>query len=177
MITTKAVRIVCAGVFSLAVASVTVSCGTSQRKANGQSDGRENRKVELTGELTRGLSQFRDALAFRDAEGDRGLSSLLRVAMEPDVNLIRSALVNRPKNDSLQVLAYYSLLAELVFETPKELQRPNNGGFSALDCVNGRLSIRYGWGTMGLINDPVEKFDHARKTQKRRNLDRFKGQL
>jgi hypothetical protein len=116
----KVVLLLSIGMFGFGTVAESHAFGPPQTKSRAeakcQNKERQERKANLVAELKRGLSQFQDALAFKDAVGDRGLSSLLRVAMEPNVSLSRSALVNRPKGDSLQVLAYYSLLAELVFE-------------------------------------------------------------
>jgi len=153
---------------------------TSRVEAKRQNKERQKRKANLVTELKRGLSKFMDELAIKDSAGDRGLGSLLRVAMEPDLKLIRAALEECAKPDLTEHRAYLGLLSEILFEAPKgELARlrHGNGGFSALDFVNGQLSIRYGWGWTGIYTHPVQKLDIMLKSRKRRNLDRFKGQI
>jgi hypothetical protein len=180
----KVVLLLSMGMLGFGTVTESHAFGPQQAKsrveAKRENKQRQERKANLVAELKRGLSRFDVPLGDRDAGGDRGLSSLLRVAMEPDLKLIRAALEECAKPDLTEHRAYLGLLSEILFVAPKgELARlrPGNGGFSALDFVNGQLSIRYGWGWTGIYTHPVQKFDIMPKSRKRRNLDRFKGQM
>ena len=180
----KVVLLLSIGLFGFGTIAESQAFGpqqaTSRAEAKRQNKERQERKANLVGELKRGKSKFVAGLEYPGSGGDRGLGSLLRVAMEPDLSLIRAAFVEFAKADLHGDSAYLGLLIEILFEYRKEeLRRTRSGGegFSALDCINGRLSIRDGWGNSGVFADPIPYFDQARKTRKRRNLDRFKEQI
>jgi len=180
----KVVLLLSIGMFGFGAVAESHAFGpqqaTSRVEAKRQNKERQERKANLVAELKLGKSKFFAGLEYPGSGGDRGLSSLLRVAMEPDLKLIRAASVEFAKPYLFEDRAYIGLLVEILFEYRREeLSRKRSGGegFLYLDCINGRLSIRDGWGSSGVFADPIPYFDQAVKTRKRRNLDRFKGQI
>jgi hypothetical protein len=113
------------GMFGFGTIAESHAFGPQQAKsrveAKRQNKERQERKANLVAELERGLSRFYVPLGDRDAGGDRGLGSLLRVAMEPDLKLIRASLAESVKPQKPWEHPYFLLIAELVFETPKRM--------------------------------------------------------
>jgi len=183
----KVVSLICIGICGFGAVTESRAFGPSQTKslveATRQIIERENQKLHLVAVLEQGSTRFCTALEGL-TNGDRGLSCLLEVAMESDLELVRSALaISSQSGQSIQLIqkwAYLGLLVEILFEYSKEdLRRYSRGegGFLYLECIIGRLSIPEGWGAMGFYNDPIANFNYARKTRSRRNLDRYRGQL
>jgi hypothetical protein len=181
----KIISLVVSAFLGSAAVTVLHAVDPLQAKAPLKSPGKnkewQKRKLELAALLDKGAKKFCAAAHERPTGGDRGLSYLLKVAMEPDLNVVRAALTLSSKGrEPMLNWAYFMLLSDILFEYPKEdLRRwgPGRGDFLYLDSSKGRLSIAEGWGLGGLFVDPVGFFDEARKTRKRRNLDRFKGQI